>query len=509
VVAVVILGLVVRAYGVVAADFPLNDGGLFYQMIVDLREHGPLLPATTTYNGLEIPFAYPPLGLYLGALLHDLFGGIDVLRWVPLVLTTLTVPAFLLLARSMLGGTVTPIAATVAFALMPRSFEWLVMGGGLTRSLGLLLAIVALWLTWRMLRLPTMVGALLAGGAGGLTVLAHPQATLFVAAAGTLMLLARVRSGGHARAAGLALLVAAVIVAPWAAAMVSEHGLGPLLSAGQTQPGPVIGVFKVIGLDFAGARVSQVVPALTFAGILLALTHGRWLLPAWFAVVLLLDSRGGATYVTVPAAMLAGQAFVALVAAPFWRDPPSARRPSQYVRHHPVSAVLSAIIVFVATLDGLGSQLAPDWPGASLSADQRQGMTRLAEEGPEDARYLVVSGRPWPIDATAEWFPVLAAARSVATVQGTEWLEAGTYDRAIEASDELRRCAHRPSDCLDVWGQDWGMVFTHVYIPKGSVSGPLGDADCCVALRASLRDDVRYRVIHDDVGATVFERTDG
>jgi hypothetical protein len=507
-VAATIVGLIVRAYSVIPADFPLNDGGLFYQMAIDLRERGPFLPATTQYNGLEIPFAYPPLGFYLAAILHDALGGIDLFRWLPLTLTTLTVPAFLLLARGLLGGTVTPVAATFAFALMPRSFEWLVMGGGLTRSLGLLLAILALWFTWRMLKAPTVAGGLLAGLAGGLTVLAHPQATLFVATAALLMLLARLRTWRQARTVGLALAAAALIVAPWAVAVVSEHGLEPLIAAGQTQPGLAVGAFKLISLDFAGSRISQIVAALAFAGILLALTHGRWLLPAWFAVVLLLDSRGGATYVTVPAAMLAGQAFVALVAAPFWRDPPSARRPSQYVRHHPASAFLISIIVLVAIVDALGSQIAPNWPAATLTAEQREGMTWVADEGPEDARYLVVSGRPWPIDATAEWFPVLANARSIATVQGTEWLEPGAFYRAAEASDDLRQCARRPSECLDVWSEDWGVSFTHVFLPNGSVAGPLGDEDCCVALRAALHEDARYRVVHDGIGATIFERTD-
>ena len=507
--ALTVLGFIVRAFSVLPADFPLNDGGLFYQMVTDVRSSWPFLPVTTTYNNLDIPFAYPPLAFYVAAVLHDVAGGIDVLRWLPLLFTTLTVPAFFLLARSVLRGSVTPIAATFAFALMPRSFEWLVMGGGLTRSLGLLLAIVALWLTWRMLTEPIPSRALLAGLVGGLTVLAHPQATLFVLAAGVLMLLLRLRSRRQLAMVAIALVASAVIVAPWIAVVVAEHGLGPMLSAGQTQPGPIHGAFRLIQLDFAGSRVSNVVAALAFAGILIAVSHGRWFLPAWFAAVLVLDARGGATYVTVPAAMLAAQAFVSLVAAPIWKDPPSARRPSQYVRHHPASAFLISIIVLVIIVDGLGSQFAPDWPAATLSATQREAMDWVGDEGPGDGDYLVVSGRPWPIDATAEWFPVLAGARSVATVQGTEWVEPGRFDDAIEASDALRDCADRPSDCLDAWGQDWGVVFTHVYIPKGSVSGPLGDADCCVALRASLRDDDRYRVIHDDLGATVFERSDG
>src|SRR5581483_7862715 len=82
------LGLALRGMPVLANDFPLNDGGLFSVMIEAVRGARYGLPWSVTYNGLEIPFAYPPLGFVLGALLADLThtSGIAVLRWLPLAL---------------------------------------------------------------------------------------------------------------------------------------------------------------------------------------------------------------------------------------------------------------------------------------------------------------------------------------------------------------------------------------------------------------------------------------
>src|SRR6266545_8069862 len=68
------LGSVIRIFPEVMAGFPLNDGGMFYVMIRDLRLNHYFLPAFTTYNLAAIPFAYPPLGLYLAALLRDVLG---------------------------------------------------------------------------------------------------------------------------------------------------------------------------------------------------------------------------------------------------------------------------------------------------------------------------------------------------------------------------------------------------------------------------------------------------
>ncbi|HNM37713.1 MAG TPA: hypothetical protein PKI33_11655, partial [Anaerolineales bacterium] len=60
----VILGSIVRLLPGVLAGFPLNDGGMFLSMVKDLQTSHYVLPKFTTYNYLNIPFAYPPFGFY-------------------------------------------------------------------------------------------------------------------------------------------------------------------------------------------------------------------------------------------------------------------------------------------------------------------------------------------------------------------------------------------------------------------------------------------------------------
>ncbi|HZW02660.1 MAG TPA: hypothetical protein VFF68_01935, partial [Anaerolineaceae bacterium] len=61
----VAFGVLVRLLPVLSSPFPLNDGGLFYRMAADIAQAGFRLPEFTSYNHAGIPFAYPPLGLYL------------------------------------------------------------------------------------------------------------------------------------------------------------------------------------------------------------------------------------------------------------------------------------------------------------------------------------------------------------------------------------------------------------------------------------------------------------
>ena len=98
------LAFLVRFAPLSAAAFPLNDGGLFAAMIEDLRANSYVPPAFTSYNGGEIPFAYPPLGFYLAALLSELpgIGTLRTLQVLPLVASTLTVAAVYPLARRLL-----------------------------------------------------------------------------------------------------------------------------------------------------------------------------------------------------------------------------------------------------------------------------------------------------------------------------------------------------------------------------------------------------------------------
>src|SRR4030095_12722187 len=58
------LGTIVRCAPTLMAGFPLNDGGMFLDMIRDLRVSEYILPYTTSYNFSNIPYAYPPLGFY-------------------------------------------------------------------------------------------------------------------------------------------------------------------------------------------------------------------------------------------------------------------------------------------------------------------------------------------------------------------------------------------------------------------------------------------------------------
>ena len=147
----ILLGLIVRVYPVLMRSFPLNDGGMFLVMIRELRANGFALPAFTSYNLSSIPFAYPPLGLYLAAFLNVLgFDELSILRWMPVAINASSIPGFYLMANEFLRDRPRAAVATAFYALTAGTYDWQIMGGGVTRAPGMLFLILSMWAMLRM-----------------------------------------------------------------------------------------------------------------------------------------------------------------------------------------------------------------------------------------------------------------------------------------------------------------------------------------------------------------------
>lgn len=497
----VIVGAAVRLLPFIGTDFPLNDGGLFLAMTRELQATGYAIPATTGYNDLDIPFVYPPLAFYVAAVVNDVTGAslFDLFRVLPLLFSIATMPAFFLVARQLLGP-VEASVATLAFALLPRSWEWMVLGGGITRSLGFLLALLAIAAALRMYRAPTAGWIAAMGVAAGLTALAHPQAAVFMAVSLALLWVGISRSWGGMRGLLIAAVVGVAVISPWAVPMLMRHGPEPFLSARTTGGGFVLGLILFLKLRFTGAPFMDVLGIIGFAGFAVALAQRRWLAPAWLVVILLVDSRGGATYAMAPLAMLVGIGVVAGVRAMGTRF--DARRPLGSAWANRGLAVGSTAILVMAIATNQGVTVKDDSVLLPVSTEQRAAMDWASRELPEAASVAVVTGADhWEKDRVSEWFPVLGERHSVATFQGYEWLGMDRWTAQARAFDLLQECSRGTADCLTDWIAATDRPVDYVFVPKGSTSGPQAPSDCCPALRATLRTSAE--IVYDGPGASI------
>lgn len=500
------VGAFIRIGFVLASDFPLNDGGMFYAMASDLQRNDYRLPDLTTYNFDGIPFAYPPFGFYAAALLERAtpLSMAGVLRVLPAGTSVLTMLAFAALARRFLRDRLAFAVAVFSFVLIPRSFEWMIMGGGLTRSFGLLFSLIALHEMQRLYETRRPYYAVTGGLMAALTALSHLEMAWFLAFSSLLLFIAqgRHRAGvlGSLGAAGIAGAGTAV----WWLHVVSTHGLATFVAATTTsspsQANPVVAFLIFNPTD---EPMFSLIAALALIGVVTCVAKRQWFLPVWLLACGLLDPRAFGNVASVPVALLAGIG-VADVLVPMLLRADDAQPVTERRRWILPGAVLGFLFSYAV----LNAIIATPRLLTSLQPDEREAMSWVSTNTPPDSRFLVVTNDTWAVDRTSEWFPVLAARRSVATVQGYEWVR-GSFREQLDSYRGVQLCADSDSTCIDAWSTRTGIGFDYIYVPKVAAfrrRAAEHPDECCAALRASLRIDARYRVVFDGPGATVFER---
>jgi hypothetical protein len=488
--AATVAGLVVRLSYVLAWDFPLNDGGMFFVMTRDLIDASFGMPPTTTYNDLAIPFAYPPLGFYLAAVITTVTG-IDLLelfRWLPLALSVACVPAFALLARELLSATAAR-AATYAYALVPASFVWPIMGGGLTRSLGVLFALLALAALVRALDRGSRRALILAAVLSGLAAVSHPNAAAFLAV--SAVLIALLRSPGRGSLLRLALIGAGAIVvaAPWWLTVVARSGITPFTAAAnasRTDDLIVPAIGTLLRWNAWNEPLFPLVSALALAGLVISVMR-RDLLPALWVVALAFALPGPFQMLSsIPLALLAGIGVGAVL------DVPIAVRPARVIAAAGIAYLtVAAMLAFVGVLEG-------------LPAEERAAMRWIADRTPADTRILVVTTRSWGMDAAGEWLPALARRASVVVPQGADWLPGVAPERTVQHA-RAEECAASDGDCLERLAAD-GVRFDLVYLASVRDGPGPTSVTCCEPLAAALRSDARYSVAYESGPVLIFAR---
>ena len=529
--AAVLLGVAVRAYHVLRNPFPLNDGGLFYTMVRDLQANSYRLPEATSYNGAGLPFGYPPLAFYLAGILDDItpFSLLTLFRLLPLLATSGTVVAFAFLARDLLKSRVAVVGAVLAFALIPRTYIWLLMGGGLTRSFGLLFALLALhavYLLYTRGGRRYLFAAILLSAA---TVLSHVETGWFLAFSVAIFWAAYGRDRRGFASSAILAAGTLVLTAPWWGTVIAQQGLAPFAAA-QRAGGSVLtngATREYVALSLARVVATSepwypLLGTLGFVGALVSIATRRYMLVAWWVAVAVLDPRAYPTLVQPAVALLAGVALAEVVVPLLWktreaRGPLSnghdngrqalpgqagsaellraARSPQGALAVVLFAFALAGAFVTKGGLAGEGVYLNP------LEGGERELMAWINQATPGDASFLVVPRGTWETDREGEWFPVLAGRKSVATVQGFEWAPRDGFSERQDQYWAAFQCGYKTTDCLDAWLSEYPAdAFDYVWIPR------VGGVQCCGTLVQSLNQDPRYTRIYDSDGGTIWRR---
>ncbi len=452
----ILVGGYIRLSAPLASDFPLNDGGLFYAMTDDLRHHSYLLPETTSYNDAGIPFAYPPLAFYIAGLLTDLTGAslLEVMRLLPALVSALCIPAFYLLAKDLTKSRISAAIGTLIFALTPRAFIWHIMGGGITRSFGLLFALLTLHSAYRLFTENHWRRVLSTAIWGTLVVLTHPEASIQTAIAASLLFLF---FGRTKKGLSLALTCAGIIAAlttPWWGRVLQGHGAIPFISvfssAHADSDSLLVRLVALFRFDFTEETLLPLIAILGLFGVCLALARSERFLPVWLVLAYLLEPRGGQLFMMLPLALLAAQALTDLILP----------------RLSPRPKFVWALSMFLFFYSSLAATLLPQrvLQNSTLTEADQAAFNWIRENTPADSRFLILSGGDPFRDPVSEWFPPLTGRVSAATVFGYEWVNGNLFAKRMEAYRWLQTCMFQDLNCIRNWSEENKVAFTHILL---------------------------------------------
>jgi hypothetical protein len=513
------LAAFIRLSHVLNADFPYNDGGMFSVMVADLLANDYALPAYTTYNYSTIPYAYSPLPFYAAAFITELTGSqvIDVIRVLPAVISLFTIPAFLLLALAILPLRIQAFFAVLAFALLPRSYKWLIMGGGLTRAAGFLFAIMTIYFAYMLFTSSKKRYIVLTTITASLCLLSHPEATWFAAFSVLLLAIFHLRDRKIILYCLAVALGVILLTSPWWITVVKHHGLVPLTAASSNGWQTFFFWIPLFLFDFAEEPFLGILSVLGLLGLIVTLARKKYFLFFWLISTFALAPRSGATHAMIPLALLIGISIDQLV-LPAISKPNVVGQHTDKNQHDSVSGlqrnlsgpIPKVFLIFLLVYSLNAAYAAPALEKGilmDLPAEEREAMSWIASNTPEESTFIVITSldNPW-IDRSSEWFPVLAQRRSVATVQGTEWSPDGEMNATWVQYLLLQQCAFKGRKCLREWQAETGKNFSHVYVRKEPHGEIIRSPACCFALRDDLEKTSAYSLVFENTGAAIFEK---
>lgn len=488
-----LLGAFVRLYPAATTDFPINDGGLFYRLILELQNHQYRLPLTSTYNQAQIPFVYPPLSFYLAGLASAILNVsvLDVIRWMPAIVSVLTIPAFYLLAREILNSKLQTVLAVFCFAFLPTAFNFMVVGGGLSRSFGYLFSILTLQQEMRMLQGGNWKNTLATGVFAALTVLSHPVAAWFTVFSAAVILLFKGRNKAGVTRAAVVVLIGIALSFPWWGTILLRFSPAVVVSAFKTGQLNSSNFFAFFLFIHTNEPLLNFQAMLGLLGVIACLHEKKYFIPFWLLIVFLLEPRLSATFAVMPTALLAAIGLDSIVLTSL-----TIRTGDQSNDGLRLGGAGRLLLVYFLVYGLVTAFIAA--PHTRLSQTERQAMSWIQSNLPGGQTFLVVSGIPGAgSDYVSEWLPALTDQISLGTPQGSEWLPGDIFRQLWTEHDALQKCFNQDGDCLDRWAAKIGRPYDYVLITPNE-SGDRG------ALPSFLNEEVNFQIIYQDEGVVVY-----
>jgi len=459
-------GFFLRFRYVNGAEFPLNDGGLFYHMTRELIGNNFHLPEFSTYNLSNIPFAYPPLGFYITGLISQTFD-VDLLQvfiWFPYIINLIAIPAVFFLTKRLLKKDFTALLATAFWTLCLPSYKWLIMGGGVTRSLAYTASYVSLYFFTTYLENSKPKHLLFSILLGGITGLSHLE-IFWVLSLSVFILWFYYKKNPilfAVRDLIFYFLGCLLLMSPYLITVLTYHGISPFLAGFGTGGYDLIKqIFNLVLFNFTEEFTFTIIASLSLIGLIYQIIKRQYCFVSWFFIILFLDPRSVNRSILIVVSILAAVA-IELIIIPALKIETNSDRVNfnnqniEKVAKKPVDSknmqlmFTGAFFVFQLFLLAYFQYFDEFGSTEKISQNELAAFEWITQNTQPDETFLVLtSSYSWETDQISEWFPALTHRKSITTVQGSEWIPNNGHKLSGTFYDNINSCLKDNFSCVE------------------------------------------------------------
>lgn len=458
------------------------------------------LPTTVQhFTETGVPFAYPPLALYLLAVGQTVTG----VEWVALghafaaLWGLLAVIALWFLTATLTDSRRVAILAATLGALSPGLFRWHVIAAGSVRGLAFVEALVLAYCAVRLFRDGGRYWLGCATVAWAALALTHPVYAMWGVATVCLCWV-RWRPSLRGLAMGLVVGVGGLaLISPWWLTVVARHGAGIFVRAAGTHGGLLPGLRPQVAIP----TLTQIHTTREFqtgllsgwwlaaVGGIVLLARREWFLPAWLlTTVVVMGARP--RFWGVPAILISAVLIVDVLGPAIRAQATDDRMGTWATRTFLAAVVCSAAIggvVYAANLTQTVGYDRPSLPPQPFDEGDRAAMVWASDHTPPDATFIA--------NANAEEIPLYAERTVLGMPLGAEWTGGRRIHRLSTVWHSLKGCS--TPQCLTRARERHDLGATHVYLSKAW------------ATPAAFAQSDTYEVVFENEDAMILRITDG
>ncbi|MCA9392098.1 hypothetical protein KC614_02745, partial [candidate division WWE3 bacterium] len=374
----------------------------------------------------------------------------------------------------------------------------------------LFMALSTLAIMLQMAKRQSLRLCMLGGLFMALTILSHPEISVFLLITLGLYFVFEVKNRGILMWFLGSFVVAALLITPWFWGVYSQHGIMPFLAAINSGNASYWGSGPAIALltfDFIGYNGLYLFGGIGLLGLLIIILKKRYFFFVWPLVIAVINYRSFGHFVPIFFGLYVGVGLIDVVVVGLtdWIHKQGKSWSTETIMKATVFAVyLGAIYYVSASFMGIIPRMSTYH---TLDANNREAMYWVTLNTPVQSRFLVLdvwAFRNWPIDMVSEWFPYVADRSSIMTIQGREWLPDFGFSKTYTDAIQLAKCSDDIKCFLDKLDEANLGPVDYIYIDHHALAASENVKTVVQSINEKLYQDWGYEIVYDDGTVTIW-----